>query len=349
MKRTLSLFLTLLFAFLFCGCQDAPLTGEKLGGIRSDGKEIYPEVFLHFDGQSVSFDEFRYYYLNYKNMYLESDEDYFSQDGAQEDLKDEVLQCLLDQWAVRFLAKEHKVSLNREEKEAVEASINEAIAQFGSEDAFLSDLHASFMSKQYYQSMMEYSSLYYKLFNTLFEDGGKEAYTDKEFYEFYQDHYLAIQQIFLPFGEGETKDSCQNTLALADSIRKQAENGKDFWSLVETFGKDDNMLKYPDGYYITEGQAEQVLYESAKKLKTGEISQPVVGQTGVYLMRRVEMKQARMDENRDIALFGYRDALDEWHPGEYDRVFRELYRKRAEQIKVEYSQFWDMVSTETVF
>jgi len=349
MKRSIALLLAMVLTLSLLACAKEEEVVEKLGGIHTDSGDIYPESFLTFDKQKITFDEFRYFYLNYRDMHLEEDPSYFEKEGAEAALKNEVLGYLRDNWALRFLAKENKVTLNREEKEAIKADMEEAASVFGSKDAFISDLHASYMSQNYYEDMMEYASLSYKLFNKLFDEGGKEAYSDEEFYDFFRENYLSIQQIYLPFEEGENAENCPKTKAAAESIRREAEGGADFWSLVEKYGKDENMLSHPDGYYFTKGQAEDTLYEASKALKTDEISQPVVGQTGVYLIRRMELKKARMDENRDVALFGYRDTMDEWHPGEYDRVFQELIRKRAEKIKVSESEYWDMVSTKTVY
>jgi len=69
----------------------------------------------------------------------------------------------------------------------------------------------------------------------------------------------------------------------------------------------------------------------------------------VYLIRRMELQTRRMDENRQTALYGYYDTFDEWHAGAYDTVFRELYEERGRAISIEYSDYWNMISTETVF
>jgi len=349
MKRTLCLVLTILIALSSFSCGQTEEPPEKLGGIRTDQGDLYPDEFLVFNSESISFDEFRYYYLNYRDMYLSEDPAYFSREGAEEDLKQEILQCLLDSWAVRFLAKEHKVSLTKKEKKAVQSDIETIKGSFESEEAFLSSLHASYMSRQLYTSMMEYSALYLKLFNTLFEDGGKLSWSTEQFYSYYREHYFAVQQIYLPYAEGESAKTCDATRAKADAILAEAGSGKDFWELVEQYGNDRNMLSYPDGYYITEGEAEQVLYEALRALQIGQISQPVCGETGVYLLKRVELKERYMDENRQTALFGYTDSLDEWHNGAYDEVFQTLYREKANTIQVQYQSAWDLISTETVF
>ncbi|MBR4288470.1 MAG: peptidylprolyl isomerase [Clostridia bacterium] len=351
MKRFFALLSALLFLLSCTSCSEKEYSypEEKLGGIRTDTGEVYPETFLNFDGVAVPFDAFRYFYLNYRDKYLKEDEKHFENDSAETALKEEILNCLLDYYAVQFLAKENNVELNEEEMDAVRDEIRQTIDFYGDEEAFLEVIHKSYMSHGFYYKMMEYSSLYFKLFNHLYEDGGKEAWTDEEFYAYYREHYLAVQQIFIPYEKGENSNSYANTLAKANGIHAEATSGKDFWKLIEDYGEDDAMIDHPDGLYFTEGEAEDVLYEASKKLAVDEISAPVAAETGIHIIKRVELKEMRMQENRSTALFGYYDTLDEWHSGAYDNAFYELYRARAEKIKVEYSDFWNLVSTKSVF
>ncbi len=349
MKRLSTFLLCMIILFTLSSCSTQAKESEKLGGMHTDQGDLYPENFLKFDGKTVSFNEFRYYYLNYRDMYLKEDGDYFSTQEREDDLKAEVLQCLLDDWAVKFLANEKHIKLTSEEKKAVQNDIESTMAVYGDKEAFLKDLHSSYMSLDHYESKMEYSSLYLKLFDSLFREDGKEAFTDEEFYAYYKENYLAVQQIFLKFVSGEKKDHCPETLAKAKSIYEEATQGADFWLLVETYGEDTNMLSYPDGYYFTQGEAEDELYEASKALDIGQVGEAVVTESGVYIIKRMELKKLRMDENRETALFGYWDTMNEWHAGAYDQVFFDLYRSRADKIKVEYSQFWDQISTKTVY
>ena len=351
MKRLFALSLAMLLCFTFpsCGQTEYSYPEEKLGGIQTSQGKIYPEPFITFDKTEVSFDMFRYYYLNYRDEYLKEDKDHFKAEGAEDAMKEEVLSCLLDYYAVLFLAKEYKVKLSDEEMDAVREDIQKTIDFYGEEEEFLSVIHESHMSHGLYYKMMEYSSLYLKLFNTLYEDGGKEAWSDEEFYEYYRKNYLALQQIYIPFETGETETNHTETLAKANDVYNKAADGADFWKLIEAHGKDETMLDYPDGFYITKGEAEDALYEAANKLAIGEISKPVVGKSGLYIIKRLELKELRMKENRSTALFGYYDTTDTWHAGAYDSAFQELYRKRAEKIKVDYGTYWDQISSETVY
>ncbi len=348
MKKILSLILALCLLTSLSACGKETVVEEKLGGILQNGQALYPEEFLRFDSVKVSFTEFRYFYLNYKNMYLEEDPDHFQSEENEEALKKEVLQYLLDQYAVRFLAKENGIRLSSEDKKAIEAEMESTKTSYESEAAFEEELAKSYLSLSSYRAMLEYSSLYLKLFEHLYGENGKKQFSQEEFKAYFEENYLAVQQIYLPFGKDETKDACEATRNEAASIRSRWESGEDFWELVKKHGKDDNMLDYPDGYYITEGQAEEVLYEASKALEIGQVSQPVIGASGVYLIRRMELKELRMEENRQTALYGYYDTYNEHHPGAYDDAFYKLYREKAEKISVEYGPLWEQVSTETV-
>ena len=349
MKQIFSLILCLSVLFSLAACKKEEGPRPQAGGLHTESGDLYPTDFLSFDGSVIEFDLFRYYYLNYKNMYLEEDSAYFEQEGAEEQLKEEILSVLKDFYAIRFLADEHKVRLSREDKDSVREDIDKTVEFYNGKDAFLSFLKESYMTEELYEYMMEYSALYLKLFNKLYKDGGKMEWSDEEFYSYYEKNYLAAQQIFIPYVEGETKESHAATLKSANEIYGKAAAGEDFWQLLEAHGKDDNMLDYPDGYYFTKGQAEDVLYEATAALNIGEISKPVAGETGLYIIRRMEMKKLRMDENRETTLYGYSDTLGNWNAGVYDDAFQTLYKERAEAIKAVFSDYWDLVSTKTVY
>ncbi len=349
MKRILTLLLTLalLLPLAACGTNEGPRPAA--GGLHANSGDLYPANFLSFDGTDVEFDLFRYYYLNYKNMYLDEDPAYFETEGAEEQLKKEILDVMLDFYAIRFLAEEHNVRLNKDDRKSVDTDIEKTVEFYNGKEAFLAFLEESFMTEELYVYMMEYSAIYLKLFNKLYKDGGKMEWSDEKFYDYYNKNYVAAQQIFLPYEEGETKDNHPKTLELANSLYDRAIKGEDFWELVKAHGKDDNMLDFPDGYYFTKGQAEDALYQATAALEQGGISAPTVGETGLYIIRRMELKELRMKENRETTLYGYTDSMNEWHAGAYDAEFQEIYQTRAEKIKVEKSDYWNEVSTKTVY
>ena len=341
--------------YLLCFCLLIPLFSacseerERLGYLLADGAETYPESVLELNGESVSFDEFRYYYLNCRDEELKKDENHFQSASAEEALKEEVLDLLKNKFAVTLLCREEGIKLDSEELKKIESEMETTAELYGGSDAFLKNLHASYMSRQYYREMLEFTAMRDQLMAKQFGQGGEWAWTDEEFYRYFEDRYLAVQVLKIAYRGDDTAEDPSQTLEVLAPIQEELAAGADFWAMIETYGEDDEMEGYPDGYYVTRGEAEDALYDAAEALKIGEISDPVAGADGLYLIRRVALKKDRMDENRMTALYGYTDSLGSYHSGAYDDVFEEKCRERAAAIEVRYEPVWEQISTKTVF
>lgn len=347
MKKVISILLALVLIVCLFSCS-VKTEEERAGFVRIGEEEIYPEYVLLFNGKKVLFDEFRYCYLNYRDMHLAEDEAYFEREGAEETLKEEVLQFLLSNWAVRFLAETHKISLTRAETAAVNEEIDALIEESGGKDAFAAALRKQYMTESFYRSLMRYYALYKKTFDALFAEGSPEAWSDEEFYAYYQEHYLSVQEIYIAFEAGESPENCPKTEERIRAVHAEALAGQDFWKLVEKYGEDPNMEKNPAGYYFTRGQAEEALYLASKALAENEVSAPVRGSSGYYIIKRVPMTQAKMEENKSTALYGYEDSYGASYGGAYEDAFAELYEAVAKSITVEFWDKWDQLSTKTV-
>lgn len=346
MKKITALLLAILMLLSLLSCQKKE--SEVLGALLLDGEELHPGTVLTIGGENISFEEFRYYYLNYRDMYLAEDAEYFSDPAKEEALKEEIVRGLCDNYAVKALAEQYKVKLSRSEKDAVQSDIDTTVTFYGGTEEFTKQLNDSYMSLSLYRSMMEYSSLYLKLFDRLFEDGGEYAWSDEEFFSYYRENYVAVQEIFIAYRNGENEANHPETLAAITEVQEKAKAGEDFWTLIELYGEDEGMESNPDGYYFTEGEAEKVLFDASKALEVGAVSEPVAGASGLYLIKRIPMTETKMDKNRETALRGYTDSVGEWHSGAYDEVFAEIYTKKAQSLEISYSEYWDKISTQTV-
>ena len=341
--------------FFLCFCLVLPLMvscgakKEKLGYLLDGGAETHPGTVLTLQGKEISFEEFRYFYLKLRDSHLESDPEYFDSEEKESLLKEEALKLLLNKRAAECWIEEEGVSLSSEEKDQIDEDTDHAVEIYGGSESFLAMIHDSYMSLDYYNEMMTFTALRTKLMDHLYGEGGKMAWDDERFYDYYRENYLAVQVIKLAYRAGETAENYPETLAEMAAIEERAKNGEDFWALIEECGEDDNMEAYPDGYYVTEGEAEEALYQAAKALGINEISEPVAGAGGLYLLRRVELKESRMDQNRAAALQGYTDSAGAYHAGAYDDEFEALLLERAAKLSVSYGKTWDLISTKTVF
>lgn len=332
---------------LMTACSDV-LQTEKLGGIHTDGGDVYPEKVATLDGEAVSFDEFRYYYLNYRDLYLSKDKNAFSDPAAEERLKEEVLDNLLSNRAVRLLAGERGISLSPEEKKAAKAEIEETVALYG-KDELIEKLHASYMSQQLYRETASFTKLYQKLYDSFYGENGTDSYSDGEFLAYYRENYLAVQEIYLPYARGEKAGDCPGTLAKAQTVLAAYNEGADFMDLMEEYGEDPGMELEPDGYYITEGEAEDVLYQAGAALAENELSQPVEAAAGVYILRRVPIKDEKALKRKADVLEGYEDGAGNRHSGVYEDLFLALLREKGKTISVVKEPVWEEISSDTVF
>ncbi len=344
MKKHLFIFMLILLLF-FPSCEKKAPSAEAFDEIQTENSDFYPEGFLFFDGRAVSYDVFRYYFLNYKKMYLENDSSFFDNEENKEKLKSDVVSILLDKEAIQLFAEENGVVFTETDRKTVAEEMKKSKKFYEENEGFSETLSASFLTEELYKKTLEESLLSRKLFNLLYEDGGKEAWDTNTYYAYFKENYLSAERILLPYAESETKENAPKTLKKAEEILERLKNGEDFYLLIKAY---ENNLVFQEGDSLDKKQTEPELFSAAASLKTGEISSPIFTEKGVLLIRRIEDSPFLMEKKRQEALFGFTDEDGVFHPGAYDEDFVLLYQKRAEKIKVTYGTDWEKISTDTV-
>ncbi len=345
MKRRLLIFMLIPLLFTSSCEKNASGALEAVGGIYMETDHLYPKDFLFLDNESVSFEEFRYYYLNYKKMYLEKDSAFFDTEENEEKLKSDITAILLDNRGIRLLAKENGLTLTETDRKTVEEEIKKAKKTYG-ETNFSENLTASFMTEGLYKKTLEDALLSLKLFNSLFEEGGKHAWDEKTYYTYFKEHFLCAEIVLFPYGEKETKTNCEKSMKEAEEFAEKLKGGEDFYPLIASY-KDTLVFREGDSYQ--DGQMEDALFQAANSLKAGNISSPVIGEEGIYLIRRIEDTPALMEKKRQELLFGTTDEKGVFHPGAYDKEYISQYKERAKKIEVTFGENWKEISTKTVF
>lgn len=341
------LFILMLIPLLFfSSCEkNSPALKEVSGETETQTEEFYPKDFLFLNNESVSFEEFRYYYLNYKNMYLEKDAAFFDQEENEEKLKNDIVTILLDNRGIRLLAEENGFVLTNADRKAVAENIKNAKKEHG-EKAFSESLSSVFMTEDLYRRSLENALVSSKLFSTLFEEGGKFAWDKKTYYAYFKENFLSAETVLFPYEKKETKEKCENTLKKAEEFLEKLKSGEEFYYLVNTYGND---LVFYEGDSFQKGKEKDTFYQAVAPLKAGEISPPVLTEDGVFLLRRIEDSPSLMEKKRANALFGSTDEKGVFHPGAYDEEFILLYKKRSENIKITYGKEWNGIRSNTVF
>ena len=88
-------------------------------------------------------------------------------------------------------------------------------------------------------------------------------------------------------------------LALANKILERIENGEDFDSLIQKYGKDLYMFNNDDGYYVCRGTLHEAFEEAAFSIDVGEVSGIVKTDAGYSIIKRYEKEESYLKEHFD--------------------------------------------------
>lgn len=287
----------------------------------ADTKSAYPDIpyvmqFTHGDGSvgdTVTYDEFRYYQLLYKNYFDEGNDQYWT---VNPEMKTRVVNLynteILRNHAAAAACAKYGIALTEEEIREINYDNAEMAASFGSMDYFLQALDVYHMSAYYYDYYSKLSVLYEKLRNYYLQNGVILTEEADIRAMLSTDVFVHAKHILIMNNEGDTPEENR---ALADSILEQLKNGEDFDTLMNTYSEDTGLTAYPDGYYFFHDEMDEAFADAAFALKDGEMSEVVESSYGYHIILRCQKEDAYIDENFDSIKSTYQslrfyEALD---------------------------------------
>ncbi|MBQ7299649.1 MAG: peptidylprolyl isomerase [Clostridia bacterium] len=266
-------------------------------------KSAFPDIpyvyaFDHGDGNTadtVTYDEYRYYQLLYKNYFDGGEDAYWT---TYPEMKDRVTQMynteILRNHTVLAECEKYGLLLTDEEQTALDRSNAEFVAAFGGPDYFREALDPYYMTEYYFQYQSELELLYGKLENyymengqILTEDADIRALLDT-------DAFVRCKHILIKNDSGE--DAEENQL-LAEQLLERIRAGEDFDTLMNEYTEDPGIQSEPGGYYFFRGEMEETFEEASFALDVGEISDIVVSSYGYHIIWRCEKESAYLDEH----------------------------------------------------
>lgn len=332
-------------------------------GFYLDGSRIQdPGTMLTLGSHTISYNEYRYFYLTQKYYLSMGDVTYWDDDPdgtKQLELKEETEASLREMYAWLDLATEKGIGLSQEEQDQILADVEEEKRMYGTE--FGSRLRQNYLADEaIYIHITEMQTLVQKVqtaYNeealTLYEDEAMEtivtaqhillsfdtaaedpAANEEETLErieailqTFNDNVAAAEEAALAeMGEGATLTD-EESLA----IRTEA-----FDALVHEYNEDPGQetlghYTFGDGTMVTE------FYESALALEAGQVSTPVRTSYGYHLILRLPLDMDDFEADRDN-LLGTATA----------KIANEKIQERADALALTPGQYYDLVSTTTV-
>lgn len=337
--------------------------GEQTGYIDNNGEKLVPEYLMKINGIPITVEEFRYPYLNIKNMADEGDETRWTDEADEENrltaedaagVAEDALTYVKQTTVYQLMAAKYNLPLTEEEQSEIDSSVQSTIDSMnaeGSEMTYEEALVESYYTDALYRYTLTLYTTANKIFNYLyFDEGAPLAYNDEQMLKTVEDAgYIRTQQILIAYPDEPTEGTDEEkaaaieankaaTKAEAEAVLERINNGEDFMALVEECNDDPGMSYYgEDGYYFTSGTMVQEYEDAAFALAEGEVSGLVESDYGYHIIKRMPLELDYIKENA-YTYFGE----------EYSNDFSARLEATFDAMSVEFAPEYEYVSPLTV-
>ena len=288
--KALGLGLSLAMAVSITACSGGA-GGTLTDAMKEDG------AFLTVGDKAVSYDEFRYYFLNVKasleqsaSSSTASSEASSASTGATNlDLPSILTQteeALKNNHALNTWTKEQGVEMTEDDQSVVDQYISLQETQMGGETAFGEALESIYSTPDLFRAMMEESYLRDKAINEWFLNN----YADQVVKEMQNADpgYVRVKHILVQFEDSTEGADHSAEKAEAEEALNKAIAGEDFDSLIDQYNDDPGMSTNPDGYIFTTGEMVQEFEDAAFALAENTISTELVETSyGYHIIQRL--------------------------------------------------------------
>ena len=313
-----------------CGSEFVPS-----GHLRLKGKDVETDWVIKLDGEEISADEYRYFFMNVAHEYTYTAEgEYEWTEADNEAVLGAALEYAVLNKAMFDLAEGFGLTVDEADLERIEDTIKETKAGFGDKAEFIEVLASNYITEEYYPTLLQSTVIQEKLSEYLTGENGVYAVTKEGIVDIIMEDYICVRYLKLsPDAEGSTENRDKMAGFAADI--KAAE---DLITLINLYSEEVTMKNNPDGRYITEGLVDGELISAARALSVGEISPVVSCESGYYIVLRLPMDESYIAKNADAFIQTY-----------HNQVVKELLAAESADTLVEYNEdiygkinVWDM-------
>lgn len=308
-RSVLFLVAAMLSVSLICSCSNKKDTVMKIGG---------------FD---VSFEHYRYLYMNIRDELLSSENDYTAED-LDTQIRDTVMKSLKHYASISELAKNKKISLTSDDSAYIDELVNETISDYGSEEEFQNALREAYSTEDFFRYALELQQLETKLRSYMTSEATGELAADDATIEndVYKNFYRA-KQVLIKNDNGKSKT--QN-LELANKILSDALSGENFDTLIEEYSEDTT----GGDYCFTAGQLLEEFENAVSSISSGEIySEVVETEVGYHIVMRTDITEDYINSHFDDLRSAY-----------LARRFNETLTEYSDTLEVKKEEIYDTLT-----
>lgn len=316
---------SLMIMTLFSGCgksAKSPFVGGDASGAASGSEtqgqtlnlagayaSIDPKtVMLTINGKNVMWEELFYYISTVINEIQSQGVQITDWSAVYQDeitykdfVLDKAVNLALQNAAVEYGAQQLKVTLTDKNKADTQAYWDTQVSSAGSEEAFLSQLKSSYLTKDLFMQFVNLNYLKNDCFTKLYGDKGSKL-SDKDVAEsIAEDGYIMAKHILMlttktdeagqdvPIADNEKADVYKKMQDILAKLKAYKGNDFDayFDSLMKQYSEDPGVQQFPDGYLFQNGDMYSEFYDGAVALDIGKFSDIVETQAGYHIIYRI--------------------------------------------------------------
>lgn len=329
-----------LLASSIAGCSK---TASNSSYLNVDSKPVNVPYVMTVDGNKVSLDEYRYYFLNMKADADQGDSTYWTTNtGAEETLRENILGYIKSNYAIQKLAKDNNISLTDEEKATVSSDLASQVESMGGTESYNEALKNSYLTDGLYKSLLESEALSKKVVSALTADGAKygtPAISADEMKSIIANDYLHVKHILISLDT----DGTETKKNLAAEVLERAKSGEDFDSLVSQYNEDTGMQD--SGYYFTDGMMVTEFETAAKALEVGGISDIVQSTYGYHIIKRLPLDDDYINTNIDTLISDYKSQI---LAAKTQTALSDDFESLKDSLPVTYSDQYNLITVDTL-
>lgn len=260
--------------------------------------ESYGQTALSVGKHTVTYDVYRYFYLNYRD---ELEYKYTDGDGnvdtaaLDREVRERVAEAVCGLYGTVSLADDYGITPSDGDVKASADTYVDAVRSYYKESGgnYESDLAANYMTEQVFAFLMSVDAMEDKLFSTLVSDGGKIEDNDAKVLEILRgEDFVRAKLLFVENDDGE---DIENNRKIAEEALAAYKDGSDFDTLIGRYSEDYTMPR--DGYYFTHMEMVDVIENAAFSMADNEISGVLECEEGFYILLRLPKEEAYIAEN----------------------------------------------------
>lgn len=252
---------------------------------KSKSSEDDLRTVMTIDGFEVPYEQFRYFFMNYKAQFEPDEGELSASEKKQKEaeLDSAVVGALRGVYAVLALCRDYGIDPDDKSiQNEVKTKIDETIDSYGGEKKYKSALEKNYMNESVYGFLLAVDLCEAELYDKMIDSGKIDASDDAASASINGEDFIRTIQILI---RNDAGDDIEQNRKTANELLARIKNGEDFDTLIGRYSEDLSMT--PDGYYSTHLELLEEYEKTAYALGIGEISEVVESSAGFHIIKRL--------------------------------------------------------------